>query len=128
MKNAYLVNFYDKLEGICAGFEYAPEIGPHTRSRVGDTPLHIAAICGDIKAVDLLLDAGADINAQGETNYTALHYAVEQQHPEVVRLLLERGADKTARFFDDGSGQTAAELAHHITNDQIKNEILTLLQ
>lgn len=128
MKNPYLDSFYDELAGMAAGFEDAPEIGPQTRSRVGDTPLHIAALRGDIQAVNLLLDAGADINARGEDGFTALHYAVELCHPDVVRLLLERGADKEARFFFDGSGETATELAQYISNNQVKDEIINLLQ
>jgi ankyrin repeat protein len=125
MDDLYLTNFYDELAGMAAGFEDAPEIGPHTRSRVGDTPLHIAAIRGDVKAIGLLLDLGADINARGENGYTALHYAVAQERPDVVRLLLGRGADKDIRFFD-GRGQTADELAH--CSFIINNEIIILLQ
>ena len=128
VKNPYLDNFYDELAGMAAGFEDADKIGPHTRSRVGDTPLHIAAIRGDVQAADLLLDARADIDAQGETGYTALHYAVSQCHPDVVRLLLERGADKKVRFFPNNSGETAEELAQYISDPQIKNEIIGLLQ
>ena len=41
----------------------------------------------------VLLDAGADVNRQGEGGFTALHSAAQNGDEELVRLLLERGAD-----------------------------------
>ena len=86
----YLGHF---LANLPFGFEAAADLGPHTRSTAGDTPLHIAATSGDLRAIDLLLNAGAEINAPGERGFTPLHYAVEQEKLEAVRLLLARGAD-----------------------------------
>ncbi len=110
----YLADFYDELAGMAAGFKDAVEIDPHTRSRVGDTPLHIAAIRGDTRAICLLLGLGADINAAGERGYTALHYAVEQKHPEVVSLLLEHGADSSLR---SEFGDTPLDLSREWDDD-----------
>jgi cytohesin len=59
----------------------------------GDYPLHKVAIWGDIQAAKALLDHGADINARGEDDDTALHRAIAGDHPEMVRFLLSRGAD-----------------------------------
>ena len=45
--------------------------------------------------MESLLDAGADVNAQANNGITALVYAVLGGDSEMVRLLLERGADVT---------------------------------
>ncbi len=55
----------------------------------GDSCLHIAAARGDLQAVRFLLDAGLDVNRQGDMGNTALHYAKTE---EIARLLLEHGA------------------------------------
>jgi len=47
---------------------------------------------GDIKKVTALLDAGLDVNTISE-NDGALKKAVKENHIEIVRLLIERGAD-----------------------------------
>jgi ankyrin repeat protein len=117
MSDEYLNQFLKGLRDLAQGFEDASEVGPQTRSRVGDTPLHIAVIQGDVRAIKLLLDAGADIHALGETGYTALHYAVAHGRPEAVRALLERGADTQ---LCSGIGETPNELAQHFDNDEIK--------
>jgi len=54
-----------------------------------DNCLHIAAHRGNLRAVELLVKAGLDINKQGDMGYTALQYATT---PEVIALLLANGA------------------------------------
>ena len=58
----------------------------------GDSCLHLAAIRGDCRALELLLDAGLDINEPGNVGNTALHYAIKYQHDDAVDLLVKRGA------------------------------------
>ncbi len=52
-----------------------------------------AAVIGDLVKVRLLLDKGVDINHRDEMGITALMFAVEKGHAEVVTLLLNAGAD-----------------------------------
>ena len=48
--------------------------------------------------LSLLLDAGANPNVPGgDDKYTPLHDAVDAGHVEIVKLLIERGADKNVR-------------------------------
>lgn len=60
-------------------------------------PLHLAAEKGRREMVELLIDAGADVNSRGPLGLTALHRAAQQDHVEVVKLLLERGAEVDTR-------------------------------
>ena len=57
-----------------------------------DYLLHYAAQIGDYRAVELLLDAGMDVDKLGCMGYTALHYAKSEGYEDIVQLLLKRGA------------------------------------
>ena len=56
-----------------------------------------AAKNGRTDEVRNLLDAGAEVNAEGEHGETALMWATENGHFEVGRVLLNAGADVNAR-------------------------------
>jgi uncharacterized protein len=71
-----------------------PNIVPETDG----TPLMIASRTGNAEAVKLLLAHRADVNAkEASRGQTALMWAVAERHPQVVRLLLEKGANVHAR-------------------------------
>ena len=59
-----------------------------------ETPLHWAASCGDVEVLDALLDAGADIEADGAViaGGTALADATAFGQWDAARRLVERGA------------------------------------
>ena len=70
--------------------------------------LCIAAQVGDIMAVnDLITKKGVDIHGMDSIGYLPLHYAISHGHVEVVKLLLENGADPTCYL----SGHSSMELA-----------------
>jgi len=58
--------------------------------------------------VQVLLDAGADVNAVNEADFTALHGAAFRGLNEVIQILVDRGADLNARDF---RGRTAFRMA-----------------
>ena len=62
-------------------------------SRHRKTALIWAAETGSSAAIKVLLDCGADVNAQDEQSLSALRYAAANARTEIVQLLLERGAD-----------------------------------
>ena len=69
----------------------------------GLTLLMTAARTGNVQVVNALLAHGADVNAATtETKSTALIWAVAEPHPDIVRALLDAGADphtSTAKGF-----------------------------
>lgn len=64
------------------------------RGSKGDcTPLMEAASAGHVDIVKLLLEYGADANAQSSAGNTPLMYACNGGHEEIVKILLEQGAN-----------------------------------
>lgn len=53
------------------------------------TPLILATIANNTQAVEELLAFGVEINSKDAENRSALHYAVESDNAEIVKLLLE---------------------------------------
>lgn len=88
----------------------------------GETPLALAATHGDIGAVRLLLAKGADVNSVDYRGYTPLMCAAyyDRATPELMRLLLDRGAD----VFVTGEGETPISIAAK----RGENEVTRLLR
>ncbi|MFL6279689.1 MAG: ankyrin repeat domain-containing protein [Vicinamibacterales bacterium] len=59
--------------------------------------LQDAARKGDASAVKKLLDAGVDVNTRFRYGATALFYACDHGHVDVVKVLLDQGADLTLK-------------------------------
>lgn len=76
----------------------------HQRGWIGDTPMHWACHNGHVEIVEMLLDAGADIEADEINCYGGkpLQWASECR-TDVVKLLLERGAEVDSRNIDKQS-------------------------
>jgi len=71
-------------------------------------PLHSAVAADAADIVAMLLDAGADVNARQQMDYTPLMGAAANARLALLDLLLARGADPSLRTAD---GKTAADLA-----------------
>jgi hypothetical protein len=66
---------------------------PNARDRHFRRPALIwAAGYGNIDAVNVLVERGADVHAAGKDGKTALHFATSKNHPDVRDLLLGCGA------------------------------------
>jgi len=55
--------------------------------------IHDAATRGDLADVKRHLQRGADVNATDIAFHTPLHYAAREGHTEIVKLLINSGAD-----------------------------------
>ena len=76
----------------------ADPLAVHQRGWIGDTCLHWPSHNNYVEILELLLDAGADIEAD-EINWASgkpLHWASEHV-PKCVKLLIERGANVDSR-------------------------------
>ncbi|KAK4198852.1 hypothetical protein QBC40DRAFT_330363 [Triangularia verruculosa] len=83
--------FHTDLWGFCSG-------DVHIQDRCGRTPLFIAAAMGHVKVCDTLIALGAKVDHQDHIyGQSALHLAADQGQTDVVRLLLQRGADCNVR-------------------------------
>ena len=77
---------------------------PYTRGYGMWTPLHSAALHGDLEVVQKLIEYYADVSAEDDQGRTPLYVASEGRNLKrcsVLHLLLEHGADIDARA-DDG--------------------------
>jgi ankyrin repeat protein len=88
------------------------------------TPLVWAAVCNRPETVNWLLEHGANVNQKATfgglshgQGITALHMAAQYGHIGVVRLLVERGADRTIR--EDLYRATAEGAAKHFGQSEV---------
>jgi ankyrin repeat protein len=75
--------------------------------------LVIASLFGHDTVVHLLLDKGADVNAQGGYYGNALQAASFGGHEQVVKMLLDKGANVNAQAGDYGNALQAASVRGH---------------
>jgi uncharacterized protein len=70
--------------------------------------------------IDLLLKAGAEVDARDDRGRTALMMAVELDHAEVVDMLIRSGADRNLR---DKAGKSAFDFS---TSDEVRRVLASV--
>lgn len=116
---AKTLNAMRSVEDIFREVEGVPDFVSHhidsvsCRNGYGDTALHIVSLWGDCEAIDILVSAGADINAPGENGFTPLHYAAQMDKPEAVLLLRRLGANADVL----AEGDTALDVARAVGSE-----------
>lgn len=81
-----------KFEGVTIA---RVQSGANVNTPEDRTPLHMVAAQGDIKIVQLLLKANADVEARDKFGKTPLDVAREQGYEEIVQLLETYVPDET---------------------------------
>ncbi len=93
------------------------------KDEIGRSPLHIAVISGHLAVVNVLIKAGAEVNAAERfKNLTPLHYAALYNFPKIMLFLLSRGAVVNAC---DNDGNSAL---HYAAANGCRTTVEILLQ
>lgn len=117
----HLAAFFDEPEVVDVLIEAGanPKLEAHNYMHV--QPIHSAAAGKNVHIVEKLLEAGADVNAVQQHDFTALHAAAQEGLDDMVRMLIRHGADRNAL---DDKGRTPADLAetngHHGIADLLR--------
>jgi len=94
----------DRSEVIALLLQAGADVNARDDSR--RVPLHSAAGSGNPEYVSLLLQAGADVTARDNAGCTPLHLGAASKRPDqVVKSLLDAGAEVNARTTDERFGQ-----------------------
>nr|XP_042905260.1 uncharacterized protein LOC107454385 [Parasteatoda tepidariorum] len=65
--------------------------------------IHIASLFSRCDIIELLLTKGVEVSETDREGSTALHYAAEKGHLEIVKILIRNGANASAEVYDIGS-------------------------
>jgi len=85
------------LVEICLCLDSLAILAQEPRTHEGADRLWDAARTGSLEAVKKELDAGVDVNAATAYQSTALCFASDRGHEEVVKLLLDKGANPNVK-------------------------------
>jgi ankyrin repeat protein len=82
---------------------------PDDVDRTGQPPLCIAVANGNVNSVQILLDAGANVNATTSAGETALHLAIKNNRTEIIEALL--GAKPQLEIYTNDTKETPLHYA-----------------
>lgn len=91
--------------------------GPFERCYDGYTPLHVAVSANNLAAIQIIAEAGADLDAPNEFRSSPLHVAILASNPRAVSLLLDLGANIHSMGPD---GQSPLEFARQWGESEIE--------
>ncbi|KAH8704430.1 ankyrin repeat-containing domain protein [Phaeosphaeriaceae sp. PMI808] len=101
------------LRSISLHFSDTSDVSDISEDEKSGNLLYAASEEGDEELMKLLLDRGANVNAQGGHYGNALQAASEEGDEELVKLLLDRGANVNAQGGHYGNALQAASYGGH---------------
>ncbi len=110
----HLAGFFGRDECAAQLLAAGASLTAMSRNSTANTPLH-AALAGATNdaLIARLLDAGADVNAHGESGITPLHLAASRGNRLLCETLLARGAVAAAQMHDGTTPANIAETRGH---------------
>ncbi|CAJ1934559.1 unnamed protein product [Cylindrotheca closterium] len=84
-------------------------VDPNGQDSSGQTALHLCADRGNLDCLDLLIEAGAEIDIGDQDGITPLQTAVISGHAKICERLLEAGADPDKPDNDGDTPRASAE-------------------
>ena len=73
------------------------------QGKCGCNILHYAALTGNLNRVKLLIERGADVNAEDKNGLTVLHFAAKSGNLKLVKWLVEKGLDVNSKNVHGGT-------------------------
>lgn len=107
------MNMNDEIARVFAAMRELPDFAEIDVSDInacgtdGDNALHFAVGNSDFSAARALIEAGINIDKAGDLGYTPLHVACIAGNFDMVKLLVEKGADLFALSEGDTPFMTA---------------------
>ncbi|KAM4578285.1 death-associated protein kinase 1 [Fundulus diaphanus] len=89
----------------------------------GTPPLLIAAGCGNIQIIEVLMRKGAEIQANDKSGANAIYYAARHGHVETLKFLHEK---KCPLDVQDKSGETALHVAARYGNVDVVSYLCSI--
>jgi len=87
----------------------------------GNTPIHWACAGGNLDAIEVLLEYGADINASNNHGRTPLHCLISERYDKIALWLVQYcGADP---YIQDKRGVAAFDLAQKFFQPEIESAV-----
>src|SRR6266498_3521942 len=111
-----LKTFIDKIRSL-PDFESVDFQDINSTNSEGENALHVAVRWKETEAVQLLIKEGININQPGDLGHTPLHEACSSGNMEIVKILVEAGAD----LFALTEGDPPFTLARFGRHDEICN-------
>lgn len=108
-----LASFFGHREAVKLLLDRGARVNDVSRNRMRVAPIHSALAGSDSATADLLLAAGADVNAVQADGYTPLHEAAQNGDQAMAERLVAAGADPRARLDDGSTPADSARLAGH---------------
>ncbi len=91
------------------------------------TPLHDAALSGQDKVIDALINKGATLDAQDDLGQTALMNAARMGYVNIVRALVAAGANSAMRDENNNSTLDHARKNIRTVSSEITADIIKML-
>lgn len=124
--NNSLKNLFFKYQDFPSFLNHSPITSVHDLGSMGETLLNLAVNSQSKKDVILLIENGANVNQQGELNFTPIQNACLHGNLDIIEILLKNGAKTNIK---NEFGYDAKHYATEEYHDKKKSkEIMNLLR